>query len=224
MSTRKKKLSAGILSALVAIVVFASPTDASYSLTPSTSVNPSADSSSIVNATFIASSTTTDNSGTSVTEQVYENNSLGTTDFLFQLKNTGSVSALENFTIQAYAGYLTTVGYETDSPSGFSSGTVAPATISRSADGNSLTFNFGANGIVEGSTSEVFFVQTNALDYNANGSAITQYYNSQFQTTALNIYQPTGAVIPEPSSLTLCGIGGVVGLVYARVRRKKRSR
>jgi len=157
----------------------------------------------------------------------------GTLDFLYQLTNTGS-SAIGGISIAAFGdgvpNFTTLVDYATDSASipGFVAGTQITFSATRSAAGPSINFSFDSpgvpgQGLASGATSFVFFVQTNATAFNAFGSAQiaaeTIGGNNPGANSSNGVFQPTLSPVPEPSSLVLCGLAGVIGLGVHRFRR-----
>lgn len=164
--------------------------------------------------------------GVTMTEEVFREAG-GTLDFLYQINNTlGSESvtsiALTNFTFSAISPFTTRVGYTTTLPvqSGTalftSPGTESPISATRTVGGGQITFNFtGVNGIAAGTLSNVFFIRTNATAYDAGGTVTA---NGAHSNTGVLVLEP--ASVPEPSSVTLLGLGAAIGLGALRRRRR----
>jgi len=163
----------------------------------------------------------------------------GNLDFLFQLRNTstpnGVLSTISGIDLSAFGSspnrFTTAVDFATDVPTGFVAGTTAPLAATRSVGGPAIQFSFGSvstgGGLAAGATSAVFFVQTNAQAFNTlgtaqiNGSTDTAGNNAG-SNVAFMMFEPTiTAAVPEPSSLALCGIAGLIGLGVHRARRAR---
>lgn len=145
-------------------------------------------------------------SGT-LTSQVIQGatNPLGGLTFTYLLSlNSGSADGVERLTVSPYDAFLTDASYNT------STGGFAPTTISRSANGNVVGFNFTApNTLSPGATSYQLVVQTNApLHAVATASVING------TTATVTSFVP----VPEPASLSLFALGA--GTVLLRRSRR----
>jgi hypothetical protein len=95
-----------------------------------------------------------------------------------------------------------------------------------SFDGNGtpLVITGELNGVVTGSQS--FTITDTAptfitLDQSIFGQVNEVSFNNSPNALALDNLSINGGAVPEPSSLALCTIAGVIGLAVARVRRKR---
>jgi hypothetical protein len=178
-------------------------------------------------------------SGT-LTEEVWRENGTGTLDFLYQIKNNspaanGLLSSLANFQLSSFGGgtpFLTSVDYATNAAAidglfiGNGQGSVA---ATRSSDGASVTFSFDPaggpqTGLPSGNTSAVLFIATNATAYNQFGVATIngEVFNgaSNGGNSFTGIFEPTVAAVPEPASIVLCGLAGLIGAGVYRSRKR----
>lgn len=126
-------------------------------------------------------------------------------------------SGIEAASRSIYSNYTTDVNWRIDGV-----GNTAPTAASRSADGSSLTFLFGADQVTPADLpdgSRLFHIKTNATAFNALGwlnLGTTEGASPNF-TTWLNVYQP--APVPEPGTwaMLLAGVMGVVGVARRRL-------
>lgn len=177
-------------------------------------------------------------SGISLTQAVFRDATTGNTDFAFQVSNpgtaTGAVTSitLNNYTfglpVTAYTtsvGTLAGTGVTPSYPAGFASGSnlVAVTQAQRGVTGAEITFSFDSTaGLAAGSTSQIFFVRTNAPSFNSNGTSAVQAVGAN--GTFSPLFQPAGtpAAVPEPTTVVgmLLGVPflGLVG--YRSLRRR----
>ena len=197
-------------------------------LPPSFDVSPDT-LSSLVGLSFVTqtsgSATATDPMGTPVsysfTEWVYSTAS-GTLDFFYQFRNTGGTGAhsLTDATVSGFGGFIIDVGnlaagLETSlSPMGITGGTDS-ASVTRSFAGDSVDFSFGGDPITPGQSSAVLFVATNASAYDTLG-------NVHAGNDAVSPSAPSDepAVVPEPSTLAIAGLGAL-GMIGYGLRRRR---
>lgn len=161
-----------------------------------------------------------------VAAAVYRN-AAGTLDFYYQVTNrTGSLDALRRATMSAFGGFLTDVFQVSLGTSigckacggTFRDGTQAAATADRSLNGDVVGFNYGPPGapaIQPGETTLVMTIRTNATLYEVGNIGVING-----KTIDLDAFQP--AVVPEPASLALFGLG-LLGTTAAIRRRRNRT-
>lgn len=95
-----------------------------------------------------------------------------------------------------------------------------------SASLENLTFTYtGATLTTNTNFSVTFTLNGLFTTHQNNYTSITQFTADsggvgQIETTS-SVLTPVAAAVPEPSSLALCGIAGVVGLGVARLRRRR---
>jgi hypothetical protein len=175
-------------------------------------------------ATFVSSETDTLSSGAlkiKVVEDVFKRGS--TYDFLYQVTNLSTNGrAVKSFAVVDYTGFTTTVGYATNNPDTvhFVTGTVTAADATRSSAGDSVKFDFAAGGIGVGATSNVLVIETNGTAFDNFGSG-TALFAPGGSVAGGPLFEP--AVTPEPSALSLLGLGGL-GLVSAGAFYRRRLR
>ena len=153
-----------------------------------------------------------------VSEIVFQDAHTGGLDFIYQVTvATGVIGALTGFN---FAGFTTNVGFGLPGQNqcGFSiscSGTVAPSSISSSADGSVITFNFNPN--VSGATTYALEIQTNASNFTSGSIGLI---DGGGQT--LNGLAPSGTV-PEPATNSMLGAGLLSLFALAGWRKKIRT-
>jgi hypothetical protein len=157
----------------------------------------------------------------------------GCLTYVFQFSNLAPVvstqhpngNSIEHFTVGAFTGFATAVGYEgtTGTTNPGSTTDSAPITVDESLD-SVLSFNFTSAlitpviGIQPNVTSDIFFVDTNSTSFQAgNGGLI--------DSSSMNIFPdvPAGtptALTPEPSSLMFLGTG-LISAAGMLVRRRR---
>lgn len=134
--------------------------------------------------------------------------------------NAASAHELHRFTISSFDTFQTDVSFSTSLPPG-----IAPLFIDRSPGlGDVVGFSYptpippvlvGPGAITPGSTSMVMVIQTDALLFQPTFAAVING-----STTMVASLAPQ-ALIPEPSSLVLAGVGGAIGLGAVIRRRRK---
>lgn len=158
------------------------------------------------------------NTGT-VSEIVFTDSVTGNLDFVYQVTVTaGLIGALTGFN---YGSSATNVGYGT--PANFQcggsiscSGTVAPTSILRSADGSVVTFDF--NPAVLGATTYALEIQTNASGFTSGSIGLIDGGGA-----TLNGFAPSNLTsVPEPATNALLGAGLVSLFALAHLRKKEK--
>jgi hypothetical protein len=121
-------------------------------------------------------------------------------DFTTDTSGWGLVS----LTMKGYTGWSCDVDFSTTG-----SGTIGPGSVSRSVDGDKLTFSFAGDPVISGEESRFTFSLTDAPAYVAiaNGIELT-FINDQklSETIVLDYFAP----IPEPATIGLMCIGAVL--------------
>jgi len=131
-------------------------------------------------------------------------------DFIFWVSNDStSSSSIEHVSTIDFTGWITDVGYETNSCS--SGGTVSPSGASRSADGGTIDFS---TSIAPGQASTCFVIETNAFSdaqgvINLIDGGIASFFG----------FEPVpGPVLGAGVPGLILACGGLIGL--ARRRRR----
>lgn len=175
-------------------------------------------------------------------EAVYQNNSNGTLDFVYQFSNGYAGDGVDAFSVsyfndRAAFGWATDAYYTNVEPAGFLgspgctysltggvpvcsvSGTpsvnINPATVNEAPDASTLNFNY-SNG--ESGLSSILIVQTWAKQYEPGGVAIQDSKNFNSFNLGLPGYQP----VPEPGFYGVLAIG-LAAIVWGTTRRNKRA-
>jgi hypothetical protein len=131
----------------------------------------------------------------------------GKLDFVYQFSNSlTSTDSNERISAGTFVGYSVDSGYVPASG-------VAPESVTLSANGNVAGFNYFTTNLLQGETSALLVVETNATDYRPGT------YSVQDSTTVATAgYEPTS--VPEPASLALIG-AGLLGFSLLRRRSTK---
>jgi PEP-CTERM motif len=213
------------LFAVAACLLSASMTEAALTgtvfLPPTTTVVPGLVPSATDPGTLLASLsspfTTVDASGT-VLSAVYRE-ATGMLDFYYQVVNgAGSSGSIARETDSIFGSFITSVGFRTDGGSltgtGFTDAIVTPVTADRNSTGLVVGFSFNppdSAKIQPGQTSAVLVISTNATNFTSGFASVIDG-----GATTVASFAPTA--IPEPSSVALLVMGGV--LAASCLRRK----
>jgi hypothetical protein len=154
-------------------------------------------------------------------------NSAGFIDILFQLRNEANSVPISSIDVSNYGGFVTGGGYITAGelpantagvfvePTG--SGTLTPSLVSRT----NTTVSFEGFNILAGSTSNIFFVTTNATSFNQLGAALASATSQDSGAATFSTkFQPTAAV-PEASTVVMSSLMALMGTGYAWRKRKR---
>ncbi len=172
--------------------------------------------------------------GGNVQNRVVESSTLGTMVFAPRIRDTFNIlfSSFEIFSFQldGYAGWDTDVGYRTDGL-----GDKGPTSVSRSADGDLLTFRYGdpllISNLAPGPRQESLFpyIVTDAPSYELTGSMTILARSSVAEDDSIYSVRLTGLAVPtsgpatvsEPSALLLFGSGllGMLGMTRKSCKR-----
>jgi len=151
-------------------------------------------------------------------------NSAGTLDFLFQFRNDSNSVPVSSITVNNYAGVITGVGYILSGlpvASPFidpSAGTLPPLVAQRGPSGGDILFD--GFTIPANTTTNVFFVSTNATNFNDLGSALAAATTQRDGGTVfVQKFQP--AAIPEPPVTVMMGLISLAGLGYRQYRKAR---
>lgn len=167
--------------------------------------------------------------GGNVQNRAYESGELTTMVFAPRIRDTFNIAFANGFEITAfrldgYAGWDTDVGYRTDSL-----GDDGPSSVSRSNDGDTLTFRYAdtlfIDGLAPGVQEESLFpyIVTDAPNYELTGSMTLFGHEAgdptnSFQTTITGMAVPSA--VPIPAAVWLFG-SGLIGLIGIARRRKQ---
>ena len=167
--------------------------------------------------------------GGNVQNRVVESTNLGTMVFDPRIRDTFNIATLGfeifGFTLNGYAGWDTDIGFRIDGL-----GDVGPTSVSRSVDGNLLTFRYddplSISGLAGGLQEESLFpfIVTDAPTYALTGSMIL-YGRSTANPDQLMAVTITGLAVPSavplPAPLVLLGSG--LALLLGIGKRKLRT-
>jgi hypothetical protein len=180
-------------------------------------------------------------------EAVYQNNSNGTLDFVYQFSNGYASAGVDTISLSYFndeapaTGWVTNAYYTDLEPAGFlgkpdckyvvtgspsvpvcntggvASENIKPTTFNEAPNGSTLSFNFGRG--LESGLSSILIVQTTAKSYEPGGIAVQGSRN--FNSFALDLpgYQP----VPEPGFYGVLAIGLAIILCVTTRRNKQRA-
>jgi hypothetical protein len=139
---------------------------------------------------------------------------LGSMIFGPRLRDTIGTGVIVGLVDRGFAGFTTDVEYRTDGL-----GDVRPDEISRSADGDALTFEYEPSVIEPPQEGFFLSVLTDAPGFGPIGTTTIFARDVQGNLHFVTL-ENTNAPIPEPSTVVLAGLG-VAGLAAARSRRRR---
>jgi hypothetical protein len=130
-------------------------------------------------------------------------NPFGGLTFTYQISNLpNSFDAIERLTVNDFAGFLTDASFQP-------AGGIAPVFITRSINGNVVGFNFMAPALLQGASSELLVVQTNAPQWKLTTASVINGSVAMVDSVA--------PMIPEPCTLALLALGGLASWRKRRV-------
>lgn len=143
--------------------------------------------------------------GGTITQNVLQNPAGMLFEYLVNSTGNGSITQV---TASFYDSYTTDVD-----------GPIFPYTpnvdvVTRGADGETVTWSYIEDAILQGGASGTLWVQTNAPSYGQGGFSLIGA-----DTATMSVFGPTGSVVPEPTSMGLLG-AGLFGLVSRKFRKK----
>lgn len=144
-------------------------------------------------------------------DRVIRSDNLGTLIFAPRLRDTTGSGVIVGLVDRGFAGFSTDADYSITSI-----GNVAPDEISRSADGDALTFEYEPSVIDPPEAALAPNVLTDATDFAAVGTT-TIFARDVAGALYFVTLENTNTPVPEPSTLVLVGLG-VVALAAARRR------
>ena len=149
-------------------------------------------------------------SGTLTSEAISgdSSNPYGGLTFTYGINNfTGSRDDIARLTVGNFGMFLTDASYNSLTPVGG----LAPMSISRSANGQVVGFNFLVPSLSPGSASALLVIQTDSPSFSLTTAALIDG-----SSTMVNSLAP----VPEPSALFLAGLG-FLGLLAYRWKRNR---
>jgi hypothetical protein len=144
----------------------------------------------------------------SIDVQLVDVDDSGVERYEYQITNDGgSANSITTAGFNYFGGFGVDADFRDDS-----AGT-APNAVSRSADGETVTFSFAGTPIAPGTSSRTFYVQTNALQSEAFG-----YIRLQVGTDTEDL-QGFFTPAPEPNAIAACAVA-CGALLALRSRRE----
>jgi hypothetical protein len=131
----------------------------------------------------------------------------GNIDFLYQITRTDPDPFMQHdiarLSVANYANYLTNVDYTTGMIDGIASGLETIESVDRKVPGT-IGFNFSGSGLMAGQSTVWMFVKSNSTDIGMGNAHVIDDATADVSTFA---------PAPEPTSMTLLGLGcvGILG-------------
>jgi len=151
-------------------------------------------------------------SGTLTSEAIAgdSSNPWGGLTFTYEIDNfSASSDEIARMTVSSFGLFLTDASYNSTTPVGG----LAPMSITRSANGAVLGFNFLVPSLSPGSASALLVIQTDSPSFVHTGASLIDG-----SSTTVNSLAP----VPEPSTLCLTSLG-LLGLLGYRWQRRRRG-
>ena len=152
-------------------------------------------------------------SGTLTSEAIAgdTSNPYGGLTFTYEIDNfSASSDDIARMTVSSFGLFLTDASYNSTTPVGG----LAPMSITRSANGAVLGFNFLVPSLSPGNASALLVVQTDSPTWVHSGASLIDG-----SSTTVNSLAP----VPEPSTFCLAGLG-LLGLLGYNWQRRRRAR
>ncbi len=128
-------------------------------------------------------------------------NDTGTVDFYWQIRDVEDLSGqVASVVVNGYQAWSVGVEYRPDSL-----GDIGPNSAFRTADGDSIGYNFESPAVGFPDESKHFLARTDATDYAMTGTVRITLVTGQF--VDLDTWAPA---VPTPGALSLLGLGGLI--------------
>lgn len=125
----------------------------------------------------------------------------GMLDFSWHIRDVENLSSqVASVVVNGYEAWSVGVEYRTDGL-----GNLGPDSAFRSADGDSVGYNFENGGLGYPDESRFFFSRTDAMDYDMSGTIRITLVTGEF--VELDTWAPA---VPAPGALSLLGLGGII--------------
>tara|TARA_R110000744_G_scaffold93671_4_gene180913 strand:+ start:37 stop:687 length:651 start_codon:yes stop_codon:yes gene_type:complete len=125
----------------------------------------------------------------------------GMMDFSWHIRDIENFSSqIASVVVNGYEAWSVGVEYRVDG-----SGDLGPDSAFRSADGDSVEYNFENGGLGYPDESKFFFSRTDAMGYDTSGTIRITLVTGEF--VELDTWAPA---VPAPGAISLLGLGGIV--------------